>query len=229
MVVDPKKLESQLTEAIELAQELPEDAKPILIWDKFYQKISQLPRWQQLLISGEALNQLAEVTRLKSDCYFGSSLSEDGDVENLSEDEGVTLDDDWLDGLIRKTSSLDLSRFEKPDTRFRLPGEELLGEDLMVNTVLEVEEISDSSETLEQVIAIAHAESVTDWQDAIFSVLKQESHPIDFWVLKGKTNLSASALFLGLLLGSERWYLQQAVSLVEDNGYGSIFVSLNQF
>ena len=175
-MVDSKKLESQLTAAIELAQELPEDAKPISIWDKYYPKISQLPGWQQLLISGEVFKQLAELTRLKSDCYFGSPLSDGDDIEDLSENEGVTLDEEWLDGLIRKTSNLNLSRFEKPDTRFRLPREDILDDNcldevLVATAVEEGEAMDDSPESLEQALAIAHVESVTAWQDTIFACL----------------------------------------------------------
>lgn len=225
-MVDPKELESQLTAAIQLAQEIPEEAKPVSIWDKYYQKISQLPGWQQLLISGEALNQLAEVMRLKSDCYFG--LSNDDDVEVLSEDEGVTLDEDWLDGLIRKTSSLDLSRFEKPDTRFRLPGEDIWDGDDQIEDSVVAEEIIDSPENLEQALAIAHSESVSDWQAVILSVLEVESGPIDFWVLKSKTKLSSGALFLGLIFENELWHLRQNTSVVSVGGYGSIWISLDQ-
>lgn len=216
-MVDPKQLESQLTEAIQLAQEMPEQAKPISIWDTYYQKISQLPGWQQLLISGEALNQLAEVTRLKSDCYFG--LSDDDIAETLSEAEGVTLDEDWLDGLIRKTSSLDLSRFEKPDTRFRLPGEDFWdGDDEVEGDAVAAEEIIDSPESLEQALEIAHVESASDWQALIHSILSLEPGPIDFWALKQKTGLAPVALFLGLMLGSDKWALVQEDFSVDD-GY----------
>jgi hypothetical protein len=229
-MIDVRRLESQLSAAIRLAQELPEDAEVIGLWDRFYQTISTLPIRQQLLISGEALKELAEVTRLKSECYFGEPAAAAEEVDDtLSEEEGIFLSPEWLDGIIRKTSSLDLSRFEKPDTRLRLPGEESLDDELAADLdLIDDAELINSPAALEQALEIAHAESASDWQAKILLVLEAELEPIDFWALKNKTSLSPASLFLGLLLGSEQWYLQPAPSAI-DSGYGSVLISLAKF
>ena len=221
------RLESRLNAAIQLALELPEDSDAVAIWDRFASAISKLSTRQQLLVAGEALSGLAEVCFLKSDSFFGDKADGDAPLEDSSEESGVTLDADWLEGLIRKTSSLDLSRFEKPDTRLRLPGEES-SEELVTNQLL-YDEVADSSQSLDQVLAIAHSESASEWQEKILSILQLEILPIDFWALKEKTQLSPSALFLGLLLGSEDWYLRKNDEVVSEWGYGSILVSLTEF
>lgn len=234
-MTDIKRLESRLTAAIKLAQDLYEDAEPISIWDKFYKSISNLPIRQQLLISGEALKELAHVTLLKSEAvqaeYGHSCGSPSVNVEaegDIPDDAGTFLSEDWLANLVLKTSSLDLSRFAKPDIRPRLPEEELLGEVPSEQENYEQFQSESSPDTLEQVLAIAHSESVSDWRIKIMEVLKTEDFPIDFWLLREKTQLSPSALFLGLF-GSDDWYMKKNEEVSTVGGYGSIWVSLTQF
>ena len=234
-MTDIKRLESRLTAAIKLAQDLYEDAEPISIWDKFYKSISILPIRQQLLISGEALKELAHVTLLKSESvqadYGHSSASPltDADAEDdIPDDAGSFLSEDWLNNLVLKTSSLDLTRFAKPDTRLRLPGEELLWETSSNQEDSERSQLESSPDTLEQVLAIAHSESVSDWRVKIMEVLENEDSAIDFWLLREKTQLSPSALFLGLF-GSDDWYMKKNEEAPNVGGYGSIWISLTKF
>lgn len=236
-MVDAKRLESRLTAAIKLAQDLYEDAEPISIWDSFYEAISRLPMRQQLLIAGEALKELAQITLLKSESIhlnYGRSdeFSDEFADEEMGEDAegaGVILGEAWLNDLVLKTSSLDLSRFAKPDTRLRMPGEGLFDEIMGELEEIEPLPLDDSPKNLDEALAIAHVESVSDWQAKILMVLEQESAPIDFWLLRGKTQLPPSALFLGLLLGSDSWQLRRNYAASEDGYYGSILVSIDDF
>lgn len=168
-MTDIRRLESRLTAAIKLVQDLYEDAEPVSIWDNFYKSISRFPIRQQLLISGEALKELAHVTLLKSESiqtkYDRSSINESDDEAegDIPEFAGVVLDEEWIENLALKTSSLDLSRFAEPDTRLRLPGDELFSEGVFASDAFDLSPLDDSSENLEQTLAIAHAESASDW------------------------------------------------------------------
>ena len=234
-MTNAKRLEARLTAAIKLAQDLYEDAEPVSIWDKFYQSISNLPIQQQLLISGEALKELAHVTLLKSRSvqiqYDPSSADSQADTEisdDVPEDAGVFLDIERLQKLALQTSSLDLSRFVKPETRFRLPGEDFLSDMVAVQEELAPLPLDDSPRSLEQTLAIAHSESVSDWRSKITQVLENEAFPIDFWVLREKTRLPPSALFLGLFC-SEDWYMKKNDTVADKDGYGSILISISEF
>lgn len=234
-MTNAKRLESRLTAAIKLAQDLYEDAQPVSIWDNFYRSISNLPIQQQLLISGEALKELAHVTLLKSKSvqaqYDPSGIDDLADDEiddDVPEDAGVFLDVERLQKLVLKTSSLDLSRFVKPDSRHRLPGESFLDDMVAVSDPADTVTLGDSPKSLEQTLAIAHSESVSDWRLKIMNALESETFPIDFWVLREKTRLSPSALFIGLF-GSEDWYMKKNDAVADEDGYGSILISLYKF
>lgn len=233
MTDDVRQLELKITAAIRVAQDLYEEAEPVSIWDRFYKTISGLPIQQQLLISGEALKELAHVTLLKSESvqsqYAPSpAVGDDGVESDIPDFAGAVLDGDWLSNIVLKTSSLDLSQFAKPDTRLRFPGDDLLGEELSDSVDFELPPLDDSPENLDQILAIAHSESVSDWQVKIMEALQRETCPIDFWALLRKTQLSPSALFLGLF-GSNDWYMKKNDMVADEGDYGSILISLVDF
>ena len=77
--------------------------------------------------------------------------------------------------------------------------------------------IIEEEQSLEQTLAVAHKEDVQDWIETITAALeKSKSKRLDFWQLQKKTHLAPVELFLGLLLGHERWQLLQAACFLSD-------------
>ncbi|PZO51159.1 MAG: hypothetical protein DCF15_15105 [Phormidesmis priestleyi] len=73
---------------------------------------------------------------------------------------------------------------------------------------------------MEEAISVAHQEDPTRWIQRIHAALECEHGSATFGKLREKTGLSPGALFLGLLLGHERWQFTQKTF------YGEVLVSL---
>lgn len=86
---------------------------------------------------------------------------------------------------------------------------------------LVVKAVEDAIESVEEAIAVSHSENVQGWVDRIKRAI-QDGNSIEFWTLQHITQLSPSALLLGLLLGQEYWFIRQ------HDFYGDVTVTLNK-
>lgn len=88
-----------------------------------------------------------------------------------------------------------------------------------------VEEVEQAVQSFEEAIGVSHSEDVERWIEKIAIALRKKNNRkqerMEFWQLQQETQLSASALFLGLLLGHTHWSIHQ-----EEGFYSKVFVSL---
>lgn len=120
------------------------------------------------------------------------------------------LDDDWLDELTGENDSFYFSTdaLEKglpplPRRKRAKQHEADLDEVQMVH-VVEAAVLS-----FEQAMAVSHVEKPHEWIETIESALRLHGGEANFWRLQRSTRLSFGALFLGLLLGHQRWCTTQ--------------------
>ena len=129
------------------------------------------------------------------------------------------LDDDWIDEITGENDNFYFSTDSLVRERETLPGlkrgRKSLTDDEVERITREVTNaiIDDRNETglsFEQALAVAHAENVDDWINAIKTVLEDSGNgEMDFWGLHKLTHLRPAELFLGLLLGQQHWELAQ--------------------
>ena len=129
------------------------------------------------------------------------------------------LDDEWIDELTGDNDSFYFSTDSLVRELESLPGlkrgRKPLSDDEVESITREIENalIDDRNETglsFEQALAVAHAENVQDWIEAIRRALgNSHNGEMDFWGLHKLTHLRPAELFLGLLLGQQHWELGQ--------------------
>ena len=129
------------------------------------------------------------------------------------------LDDDWVDELTGENDSFYFSTDSLVQERETLPnrkrGRKPKAPDEVERITRDVENaiVDDMNETglsFEQALAVAHAENVDDWVNAIRRALENSGNgEVDFWGLHKLTHLRPAELFLGLLLGQQNWELGQ--------------------
>ena len=90
------------------------------------------------------------------------------------------------------------------------------------STVIQAVQKAVQEAEAQDVLAIAHLENPADWILRISNALEENGGSSDFAQLKQVTHLSPGALFLGLLLGQERWLLSQ------NQFYGTLTVTASQ-
>ena len=127
------------------------------------------------------------------------------------------LDDDWVDELTGENDNFYFSTDNLVQEREKLPGlkrgRKSLTDDEVERITRDVENAiidDDEGQSFEQALAVAHAENVQDWIEAIRRALDDSgSGELDFWGLQQLTRLRPAELFLGLLLGQQNWELGQ--------------------
>ena len=129
------------------------------------------------------------------------------------------LDDEWIDELTGENDNFYFSTDNLVQERETLPGlkrgRKPLSDDEVESITRDVENaiIDDRNETglsFEQALAVAHAENVDDWINAIKKALGNSGNgEMDFWGLHKLTRLRPAELFLGLLLGQQHWAIRQ--------------------
>ncbi|MBE9064481.1 hypothetical protein [cf. Phormidesmis sp. LEGE 11477] len=121
------------------------------------------------------------------------------------------LDSDWLaevtgekdtfyfsiDSLVTEIDSL--PRSARQDEPTALDEEEV------------VQAVEEAIQSAEDAIAVAHAENSRDWIERIATVLceQAQNEAMTFGLLLESTQLAPIELWLGLLLGHDRWLMQQ--------------------
>ena len=127
------------------------------------------------------------------------------------------LDDEWVDELTGDNDnfyfSTDSLVCEQEPLPGRKRGRKSLTDDEVERITRDVENAifdDDQGQSFEQALAVAHAENVDDWINAIKTVLEDSGNgEMDFWGLHKLTHLRPAELFLGLLLGQQNWAIRQ--------------------
>ncbi len=188
---------SDFWQNIEIAKEIPERAKVVVLIEKAEELLSQLSFEQQLRIAGTAMAEMAEIYQSKSE-----TLLEDWQQKyNPTEPD---FNEELLAGLVRQSMSLDLSELlETSERRQRLtstiPEIESVAGEVDKQKLLEV---LDQEQIKQQIWQTSYEENVTAWCDQIslwFSEhLAAECSLIE--LVEG-TGLSLGQVWLSLLLG----------------------------
>lgn len=133
-----------------------------------------------------------------------------------------TLDEHWLDEVTGENDSFYFSTDSlvteleplPQQARGKKPG------DLAEADVIQA--VEEAIVSMEAAISVAHQEDPTRWMQHIQAALESEHGSATFGTLRRTTRLSPGALFLGLLLGHERWQFTQKTF------YGQVLVSLSK-
>ncbi len=187
---------SDFWQNIEIAKEIPERAKVVVLIEKAEELLSQLSFEQQLRIAGTAMAEIAEIYQSKSE-----TLLEDWQQKyNPTEPD---FNEELLAGLVRQSMSLDLSELLELSRRQRVtptnPEIESVAGEVDKQKLLEV---LDQEQIKQQIWQTSYEENVTAWCDQIslwFSEhLAAECSLIE--LVEG-TGLSLGKVWLSLLLG----------------------------
>lgn len=108
MQIVAKQLELSLWENLETAITQPEAADLSQLWQDLEQAIAKTDKDQQLLLAGEAIAQIVEVYVLRVELLLATLEVRDSSC-------GPVLSEDFLDGLMRQSMTIDLSDMTQED------------------------------------------------------------------------------------------------------------------
>ena len=125
-----------------------------------------------------------------------------------------TIDEGWLDELTGENDSFYFSTDSLVSQPPLLPGKKRGRKPKPLKELNEAEVVKAVQAAIEEaeahdVLAISHQENSSDWIARIQSALLDSGGKATFESLLEGTRLSPGALFLGLLLGHERWNIRQ--------------------
>ncbi len=188
---------SDFWQNIEIAKEIPERAKVVVLIEQAEELLSQLSFEQQLRIAGTAITEIAEIYQSKSE-----TLLEDWQQKyNPTEPD---FNEELLAGLVRQSMSLDLSELLEPSERRQRvaptnPEIDSIAGEVDKQKLLEV---LDQEQIKQQIWQTTYDENVTAWIDKIslwFS--EHSSEECSLIRLVEETELSLGQVWLSLLLG----------------------------
>lgn len=212
------------SEPIELWQELeeatqsPRSVNFELLWSLLEEAIAPLPRAKQLLIAGNAIEQMAEILRLRSTLL----ISEWAAVHSEVDREAPTIEMALVDAWVRQSMTVNLDAFvEQPkSTRRRSVKVKLAPTDSVVGEVEPaaigrmLDEMEREQSAADMVRQLAGEEDVEAWSSLIEQWLQNHAveDSISFLQLWQQLEMPWVEVWLGLLLGgfelrqSERFY-----------------------
>lgn len=209
--MDAEQLELPLWAELQSARLMPEAVNLSDLLNQMEQAIAQLPEPIQLRMAGEALLQLVELYSARAEILIS-------EWEDAYRD--PVLPQGTFSDLVRQTMTIDLSDLMEPEPpRKQRIKPEFQGESSVVAPVekeavlamleqLEGEapkkSASQAEIALEQALAIAHEESVSEWVQLIYQWIKARTlqSEISFMELVNGLQMPWSHLWLGLLLGN---------------------------
>lgn len=209
--MNAEQLELPLWAELQSARLMPEAANLNKLLNQVEQTIAQLPEPIQLRMAGEALLQLVELYSVRAEILI--SEWEDAYRDPVLP-EGIFSD------VVRQTMSIDLSDLMEPEpprkqrTKPEFKGESSVVAPVEKEAVLamleqlegEAQRKSESQAGigLEQALAIAHEESVSEWVQLIYQWIKTKTLHSEISVVELVNGLQMpwSHLWLGLLLGN---------------------------
>jgi hypothetical protein len=198
-------LEFELTLLIEAAKADLEAADVVEIAKDMVVRLERLSDREQLRIAGTALLQLAEVCELRAARLCGDWEAEQNQV-------GLMITDELLDGLVQKTTQIDISGLlADPLPRRKKKAEKLHPQDSIAGEVdksalLQVlDAINEEATQKEEALKVAHDEDVSKWIGAIAEwMTAQQVQTVSLLELKRSIGLPLVEVWLALLLGDYR-------------------------
>ena len=138
-----------------------------------------------------------------------------------------TIDEGWLSELTGENDNFYFSTDSLISQPPPIPGRKRGRKPKPLKELNEAEVVKAVQAAIEEaeahdVPAISHQENSSDWIARIATALKQNQGAASFERLQHTTGLSPGALFLGLLLGHERWGMSQS------EFYGQVLVQLRE-
>lgn len=219
-----RQLELELAIVLEEAREDLYAADVVGIFEGMRAGLSELPDWEQLRLAGTALLQLAEVCELRADRLCR-------DWEEGHNQTGPVLNDEVLEGLVQKTTHIDISaliadplpRGRKQPGK-RQPTDSIIGE-VDKTTLLQVlDAIADEAIEKERALQVAHDENVSVWVETIAQWMHaQPVQAISLLELQRSLPMPLIEIWLALLLGG--YGLEQRGAFYG----GEIWVTSNKF
>jgi hypothetical protein len=226
-------IEIDLWEILQDAKENPQEVEWREIWQALDTALVDLDIFEQLALAGEAVSQMSLIFQSRSKLAFE-------ELDALTSDEGPVMPSDAFAQFVRQSMHVDFSEFiepRKPDGR--KPYEKQGLDDITSVAVavdkqdlLDVLEDWNASPVLgppdvDLVLAVSHAENVSDWVKAIaqyFVVVGVDT--VSWSELCDKISISPVEIWLGLLLGN--FVLRQTEGVGLHSFYDSeVFAQLN--
>jgi hypothetical protein len=230
-----------LWEILQEASENPQSVEWYNIWQALDTALVDLDIFEQLALAGEAVSQMSLIFQSRSKLAFE-------ELDALTSDEGPVMPSDAFAQFVRQSMHIDFSEFiepRKPDGRkpyekqgldditsvaVAVDKQDLLDvlEDWKVSPVLGTEDV-------DSVLAVSHAENISDWVKAIAQALTCQF--AEYFMVVGvdvvgwselcdKITISPVEIWLGLLLGN--FVLRQTEGVSLDSFYDSeIFAQSN--
>ncbi|KAM3100076.1 hypothetical protein ACKFKF_12815 [Phormidesmis sp. 146-12] len=163
-----------LWSALEVAEELPEDADLQEIWTSLDIALEALSMRAQLTLAGEVIARLAQIIQDRA----WLTISE---LDQLRNTEGPVMPPGAFDRFVRQSMQIDFERFveaplvpprrvqEVTQAEFPDDGRSVVVEldQAALLEALEAEVEFDLPQTFEQAISLAHSENVQEWDEAI--------------------------------------------------------------
>ncbi|MBE9010245.1 hypothetical protein IQ250_08510 [Pseudanabaenaceae cyanobacterium LEGE 13415] len=204
----------ELWQELEEATEAPRSVNFELLWSMLEKAIEPLPQAQQLAIAGHAIEQMAEIIRLRSTLLISDWEAAHSEVEL----EAPTIEMALVDAWVRQSMTVNLDAFvEQPkSTRRRsikvklAPTDSIVGEVEPAAIVQMLDEMEREQSAADMVRALAGEEDVAAWSAMIHQWLQDQEigHSIPMHELWQHLEMPWVEVWLGLLLGG--FQLQQS-------------------
>ncbi|MGG6262868.1 hypothetical protein ACQ4M3_29265 [Leptolyngbya sp. AN03gr2] len=204
----------ELWQELEEATEAPRFVNFELLWSLLERAIAPLPQAQQLRIAGTAIEQMAEIVRLRSTLLISEWEAAHSGVYQ----EAPTIEMALVDAWVRQSMTVNLEAFmEQPRTSRRrqikvklAPTDSIAGEVEPTALVQMVEQIEQEQNAANLVRSLAGEEDIAAWSSRIYQWLL--NHPIESAIslqdLWQQLEMPWIEMWLGLLLGG--FNLQQS-------------------
>jgi hypothetical protein len=223
------------------AKENPQSVEWCEIWHALDKALVDLDIFEQLGLAGETVSQMSLIFQSRSKLAFE-------ELDALTSDEGPVMPSDAFAQFVRQSMHIDFSEFiepRKPDGR--KPYEKQGLDDITsVAVAVDKQDLLDvledwnaspvlGTEDVDSVLAVSHAENVSDWVKAIAQALTCQFaqyftmarvDTVSWSELCDKVTISPVEIWLGLLLGN--FVLRQTEGVGLHSFYDSeVFAELN--
>lgn len=197
----------ELWQELEDATQAPRFVNFDLLWSILLKVIQPLPQPQQLAIAGTAIEQMAEIMRLRS-----TLLISEWETAYAQEDpEAPTIEMAIVDAWVRQSMSVDLDAFvEKPrSTRRRTvkvnlaPTDSVAGEVDPAAIHQMIDEMEKQQSASDMVRELAGEENIAAWSSLLAQWVQEhaDESPISLMQLWQQLRMPSVEVWLGLLLG----------------------------
>jgi hypothetical protein len=210
----------ELWQELEEATEAPRSVNFELLWSMLEKAIEHLPQAQQLAIAGHAIEQMAEIIRLRSTLLISDWKAAHSEIEL----EAPTIEMALVDAWVRQSMAVNLDAFvEQPkSTRRRSTKMELAPTDSIVGEVEPsaiaqmLDEMEREQDAANMVRALAGEEDIAAWSALIDQWLQgSDAGSISLLQLWQQLPMPWVEVWLGVLLGG--FELQQSGQFYESD------------